>query len=121
MTGAASNAVFATDLSVGMTASTVTVRSTSTVNVYNERSFSGSATTYPAHIQQITVNPPGFDDDITVEYVVTIPSTTLAIDTLDEIVLPAPISSSREIVKVNTYTDAIGQCGVTVYLGARQV
>jgi hypothetical protein len=119
MTGAASNDVFATDLSTSMTGSTVDIRTTNTRNEYGERTHSGAAVTYPAHVQRVAVNPAGFDDDVTVQYVVSIPSTTIVVDTTAEVVLPAPISGAREIIKVAEHTDAIGRCGVTLYLGTR--
>ena len=41
---------FMTDLKVNMTPDTVDIRTTSTVNNYGERTYTGGATTYDAYI-----------------------------------------------------------------------
>ena len=117
MTGAASSDVFATALRVNMTPHQVSTRTSSTLNNYGEATFTGDATTYECYIEKTVDSPPGFDRDVTVEYRVFIPDRTLAIDTGDQITLPAPVSGTRPIVAVETLTDPLGQVGQVVYVG----
>ena len=117
MTGAASNKVFAADIMATCAAQTVGIRTSSTTNAYGERSFSGSVVQHPAYLKRSTTNAEGFDDTVIVEYEVNIPSTTLAVDTNDEITLPSPISGIRPILRAEAHNDVNGQVGVTLYLG----
>ena len=50
---AAQSQQFMTDLKVNMTPDTVQIRTTSTVNNYGERTYSGGATTYDAYIIRV--------------------------------------------------------------------
>ena len=118
MTGASPSAVFATDLKVQMTPTSVDIRTSSTVNTYGERSYSGGATSYPAYIRRSTQA----DRDVSQEtaqcdYIAYIPDQSLTLDTEDQITLPAPISGTRPIKRVETKSNAIGQVGVIVYCG----
>ena len=117
MTGAASSDVFATALRVNMTPQTVQTRTSSTINAYGEATFTGDATTYDCYIERTLDQPPGVNADVIVEYKVFIPDRTLAIDTGDQITLPAPVSGTRPIVAVETLADPLGQVGQVVYVG----
>lgn len=117
MTGAASNDVFATDLKVHMTPDTVQVRTTSTVNNYGERSYTGDPVTFDAYIRRATVEEEGMNRDARVEYVVWIPSTSAAVTTKDQVTLPAPINDTRPVVKSATRRDPLGQTGIVLYIG----
>lgn len=116
MTGAASNAVFAADLrrSAG---STVEVRTAATVNAYGERTYTGTPVKYPCHIESVTSQPLGVNDDEIVEWAVHIPTTGLVIDTDSEIKLPPPVDDARPIVRIVERNDATGACGLTVFVG----
>ena len=118
MTGASPSAVFATDLQINMTPTTVGIRTTSTVNNYGERTFSGSVTNYDAYVRKATnADRSETIDNKVIEYVAHIPHQTLAVDVDDEITLPAPASGISPIVKVDIKTDALGQVGLIVYCG----
>ena len=117
MTGAASSDVFATALKVNMTPQTVQTRTSSTLNNYGEATFTGDATTYDCYIERVLNQPAGVNDDVIVEYKVYIPDRTLAIDTGDQITLPAPVSGTRPIVAVETLADPQGQVGQIVFVG----
>ena len=93
MTGAASNKAMAAAL-VDSAGSTVQIRTGSTVNEYGERTWTGTPVDWPAHIERVASNPPGFDDEVLVEWRVLIPSTTITVDTNAEITLPAPLSAT---------------------------
>jgi hypothetical protein len=111
---------FATDLKVNMTPDTVEVRTSSTVNNYGERAFTGGATTYDAYITRVDEATRGDRNDlINVDWVVYIPDSSVTIGVDDQITLPAPVSGVRPIVRVNTKRDPAGQVGVVVYVGAR--
>ena len=120
MTGAASNAVFAADLR-HLSSSTVEIRSVATVNNYGERTYLGTPVSYRCHVQAVTTQPLGFNDDEVVEYVVHIPDTDVVVTTDSEVKLPAPIDDSRPIVRVVQRTDATGPCGTAIYVGRRTV
>ena len=118
MTGASPSAVFATDLKVQMTPTTVDIRTTPTRNNYGEISYSGSATTYPAYVRRITSAERDIDSDLArCEYVAYIPDQSLTLEIDDQITLPAPISGTRPIIKVDLRSDAIGQVGVVAFVG----
>lgn len=117
MTGAASSEVFATALRVNMTPQTVDIRTSSTTNAYGERTFTGTATTHDCYIERVVEQPAGINADVLVDYKVFIPNQTIAVDTSDEITLPAPISAVRPIVGVETRADPLGQVGQVVYVG----
>jgi|TARA_R100001463_G_scaffold675_2_gene3040 hypothetical protein len=115
------SAQFATDLKVNMTPDTVSIRTSSTVNNYGERSFSGDATSYDAYIRRSQESDRGdINDLIEVEWVVYIPDTSLTLDVDDQITLPAPISATRPIVQVETRRDPKGQVGVVAYVGRKK-
>ncbi len=52
MAAASPSTVFLTDLKVNMTPDTVDIRTTSSVNDYGERSYTGGASTYDAYIRR---------------------------------------------------------------------
>tara|TARA_R100001443_G_scaffold99002_1_gene106126 strand:+ start:108 stop:473 length:366 start_codon:yes stop_codon:yes gene_type:complete len=118
VTGASPASVFATDLKVQMTPTTVDIRTSSTLNNYGERTFTGDATTYPAYVRKST----RAERDISTEtdqcdYIAYIPDQTLSLNVDDQITLPAPISGTRPIVRVDHKSNALGQVGLVVYLG----
>ena len=61
--------------------------------------------------------PASVNGDVLVDYKVYIPDRTIAIDTGDQITLPAPVSGTRPIVGVETLADPTGQVGQIVYVG----
>lgn len=117
MTGAASSDAFATALRVNMTPQQVSTRTSSTLNNYGEATFTGDATTYDCYIERTLDQPEGVNRDVIVDYKVFIPDRTIAIDTGDEITLPAPVSGTRPIVAVETLADPLGQVGQVIYVG----
>ena len=120
MTGAASSAVFLTDIKVNMTPDTVDIRTSSSVNSYGERSFSGGATTYDAYVVRVSAAERNVRDDlIDVEYIAYIPDASLTLNVDDQITLPAPISGVRPIVRVNLKKNPLGQVCVVAYCGAK--
>lgn len=111
---------FWTDLQVNMTPDTVDIRTTSTLNNFGERTFSGSATTYQAFIRRVEESDRGrIKDDAVADWVVYIPSDTATIAVDDEITLPAPVSGTRPILRVDTKKDAAGQVAVLVFVGQK--
>jgi hypothetical protein len=117
---AAQSQQFMTDLKVNMTPDTVEIRTTSTVNNYGERSYSGGATTYDAYIIRVEEAQRSVDDNLVdVDYIAYIPNATIAADTDSQITLPSPISETRPIVRVNTKRDPLGQVAQVVYVGAK--
>jgi hypothetical protein len=120
VTGASPSAVFATDLKVNMTPTSVSVRTSSTVNNYGERSYSGDATSYPAYVRRVTQAERDTSEDLErCDYVVYIPDQTLTMETDDQVTLPAPISATRPITKVDIRNDALGQVGLVLFIGRR--
>lgn len=117
MTGAASSDVFATTLRVNMTPQTVDMRTSSTLNNYGEATFTGDATTYDCYIERVLEQPAGVNADVVVDYKVFIPHRTIAVDTGDQITLPAPVSGTRPIIAVETMADPLGQVGQIVFVG----
>ena len=118
MTGASPSAVFSTDLKVQMTPTSVDVRTTPSRNNYGEISYSGSATTYPAYVRRVTRSERETDTDLArCEYVAYIPTQTLTLEVDDQITLPAPISGTRPIVRIDIRSDALGQVAVVAYIG----
>jgi hypothetical protein len=118
VTGASPSAVFATDLKVQMTPTTVSIRTTPSRNNYGEISYSGDATSYPAYVRRITEADRDVDSDLSrCEFVAYIPDESLTLEVEDQITLPAPISGTRPIVKVDLRSDAIGQVGVVAFIG----
>ena len=118
MTGASPSAVFSTDLKVQMTPTTVDIRTTSSTNNYGEHTYSGGATTYDAYVRRITQADRDVSNDfIEVDYIVYIPHQTLTLAVDDQLTLPAPISGTRPIVKVDLRSDALGQVGVVAHVG----
>lgn len=114
---AAPTAQFWTDLKVNMTPDTVDIRTSSTVNNYGERTFSGGATSYDAYIRRANTADRGEDESTVIDWVVYIPDSSLTLDVEDQITLPAPVSATRPLVKVETRKDQRGQVGVVAYVG----
>jgi hypothetical protein len=111
---------FMTDLKVNMTPDTVQIRTTSTVNNYGERSYSGSATSYDAYIIRVEEARRNADENLRdIDYICYIPDASLTVDVDDQITLPAPVSATRPIVRVNTKRDPLGQVAQVVYVGAK--
>ena len=109
---------FMTDLKVNMTPDTVQIRTTSTINSYGERTYSGTATTYDAYIVRVdeAMRTPE-ENLIEIDYICYIPNATIAVAITSQITLPAPISETRPIVRVNTKRDPLGQVAQVVYVG----
>ena len=114
---AAPSATFLTDLKVNMTPDTVDIRTTSTVNNYGERAFSGSATTYDCYIRRANEADRDENELTKVAWVVYIPDSSLTLNVEDQITLPSPISAIRPLVKVETKKDPLGQVAVVAYVG----
>jgi hypothetical protein len=111
---------FMTDLKVNMTPDTVSIRTTSTVNSYGERTYSGGATTYDAYIIRVEEARRTADENLSdVDYIAYIPNATIAVDITSQITLPAPISETRPIVRVNTKRDPLGQVAQVIYVGSK--
>ena len=114
---AGSTVQFLTDIKNDMCPDTVDIRSTSSLNSYGERTFSGGTTSYAAFVEKSDVVIRNEDEERIAEYKVFIPDASLSIDPEDEITLPAPISAIRPIIKVERRTDNFGQQCVVVYCG----
>jgi hypothetical protein len=115
---AAQSQQFMTDLKVNMTPDTVQIRTTSTVNNYGERTFTGGATTYDAYILRVEESQRNVDENLVdVDYIAYIPNATIAADVDSQITLPSPISATRPIVRVNTKRDPLGQVAQVIYVG----
>lgn len=111
---------FMTDLKTNMTPDTVQIRTTSTVNSYGERTYSGVATTYDAYIIRVEEARRNADENLSdVDYIAYIPNATITVDITSQITLPAPISETRPIVRVNTKRDPLGQVAQVIYVGAK--
>ena len=111
------SAQFMTDLKVNMTPDTTDIRTTSTVNNYGERAYSGSATTYDCYIRRANEAERDADDLVKIAWVVYIPDSSLTLNVEDQITLPAPVSDTRPLVKVKTMKDPLGQVAVVAYVG----
>jgi len=117
---ASQSQTFMTDLKVNMTPDTVEIRTTSTVNNYGERTFTGGATTYDAYILRVEEARRNADESlIDVDYIAYIPNATISADVDSQITLPAPISDTRPIVRVNTKRDPLGQVAQIIYVGSK--
>tara|TARA_R110000824_G_scaffold140835_1_gene307070 strand:+ start:226 stop:597 length:372 start_codon:yes stop_codon:yes gene_type:complete len=117
---AAQSQQFMTDLKVNMTPDTVQIRTTSTVNNYGERTYTGGATTYDAYIMRVEEAQRSVDENLVeVDYIAYIPNATIATDTNSQITLPSPISATRPIVRVNTKRDPLGQVAQVIYVGVK--
>ena len=114
---ASPSATFMTDLKVNMTPDSADIRTTSTVNNYGERAFSGSATTYDCYIRRANEAERNMDDLVKIAWVVYIPDASLTLNVEDQITLGAPVSATRPLVKVETRKDPLGQVGVVAYVG----
>ncbi len=111
---------FWTDLKVNMTPDTVDVRTSSTLNNYGERTFSGSTVSHDCYIRQVTEAERGlFDDEGVADWVVYIPSDTISLDIDDELTLPAPVSGIRPIVRVDIKKGPVGQEAVIAFVGQK--
>ena len=117
---AAQSQQFMTDHKVNKTPDTVQIRTTSTVNNYGERTYSGGATTYDAYIIRVEEARRNADENlIDVDYIAYIPNATSDVDVTGQITRPAPISDTRPIVRVNTKRDPLGQVAQIVYVGSK--
>ena len=111
---------FMTDLKVNMTPDTVEIRTTSSVNNYGERTYTGGATTYDAYILRVEEARRNADENlIDVDYIAYIPNASIAVDVTGQITLPSPISETRPIVRVNTKRDPLGQVAQVIYVGSK--
>ena len=117
MAAASPSTVFLTDLKVNMTPDTVDIRSTSSVNSYGERTYTGGATTYDAYIRRANEADRDMDETTKIAWVVYIPDSSLTLNVEDQITLPSPISDTRPLVKVKTMKDPLGQVAVVAYVG----
>ena len=114
------SAQFMTDLKVNMTPDTVEIRTTSTVNNYGERTYTGGATTFDAYILRVEEARRSADENlIDVDYLCYIPDASIAVDVTGQITLPSPISETRPIVRVNTKRDPLGQVAQVIYVGSK--
>jgi len=117
---ASQSQTFMTDLKVNMTPDTVDIRTTSTVNNYGERTYTGGATSYDAYIMRIEEAQRNADENLVdVDYICYIPNATIAADVDSQITLPSPISATRPIVRVNTKRDPLGQVAQVIYVGVK--
>ena len=117
---AAQSQQFMTDLKVNMTPDTVEIRTSSSVNNYGERTYTGGATTYDAYILRVEEARRTADENLVdVDYIAYIPNATIATDTDSQITLPPPISETRPIVRVNTKRDPLGQVAQVIYVGSK--
>ena len=117
---AAQSQQFMTDLKVNMTPDTVEIRTTSTVNDYGERTYTGGATTYDAYIIRVEEARRNADENLVdVDYIAYIPNATISADVDSQITLPSPISETRPILRVNTKRDPLGQVAQVVYVGSK--
>ena len=117
---AAQSQQFMTDLKVNMTPDTVQIRTSSSVNNYGERTYTGGATTYDAYIMRVEEAQRSVDENLVeVDYIAYIPNATIATDTNSQITLPSPISATRPIVRVNTKRDPLGQVAQVIYVGVK--
>lgn len=111
---------FMTDLKVNMTPDTIQVRTTSTVNSYGERTYSGANVSYDAYIIRVDEARRNAEENlIDVDYICYVPDATIAIGITSQITLPAPISETRPIVRVNTKRDPLGQVAQVIYVGTK--
>ena len=115
---AAQSQQFMTDLKVNMTPDTVQIRTTSTVNNFGERSYTGSATSYDAYIIRVEAARRNADVNLSdVDFICYIPDASIAVDPEGQITLPSPISATRPIIRVNTKRDPLGQVAQVIYVG----
>ena len=111
------SAQFMTDLKVNMTPDTTDIRTTSTVNNYGERTYTGGATTYDAYIRRANEADRDENELTKIAWVVYIPDSSLTLNVEDQITLPSPVSGTRPLVKVRTAKDPLGQVAVVDYVG----
>ena len=117
---ASQSQTFMTDLKVNMTPDTVEIRTTSSVNNYGERTYTGGATTYDAYILRVEEARRSADENlIDVDYLCYIPDASIAVDVTGQITLPSPISETRPIDRVNTKRDPLGQVAQVIYVGSK--
>ena len=77
---------FMTDLKVNMTPDTVQIRTTSTVNNYGERTYSGGATTYDAYIIRVEEARRTADENlIDIDYIADSPDASIAVEPAGQI------------------------------------
>ena len=113
------SAQFMTDLKVNMTPDTIEFRTSSTMNNYGERTFSGSAVSYDAYIRRANEAERDMDEKKKIDWVIYVPDSSLTLNVEDQVTLGAPISATRPLVKVETRKDPLGQVGVVAYVGNR--
>ena len=117
---ASQSQTFMPALKVNMTPDTVEIRTTSTVNNYGERTYTGGATSYDAYILRVEEARRNADENlIDVDYLCYIPDASIAVDVTGQITLPSPISETRPIVRVNTKRDPLGQVAQIIYVGSK--
>ena len=114
---AAPSATFMTDLKVNMTPDSADIRTTSTVNNYGERAYTGGATSYDCYIRRANEAERDMDDLVKSAWVVYIPDSSLTLYVEEQITRGAPVSATRPLVKVETKKDPLGQVGVIAYVG----
>lgn len=95
---------------------TVGVRAKASRNNYGEPVYSGSATSYSAHVQRVNKSSADVGrDDAVAEWVAYIPSSTLTVGLDDEIEYPSSVI--RPVVEVDYRYDEHGQQFVVVSIG----
>lgn len=95
---------------------TITIRHKSSKNNYAENNYSGTATSYKAHIHRVTaLNIGNGTNDYIVEYRAWIPTTTYAPQMDDEVVFPDGII--RRLVGIDVKYDEYGQQAVVLSIG----
>lgn len=105
---------FLTDLK-GLATTTVSVASRTSVNAYGEPSF-GSAATYSAYVQkQAKTLRDLAGDEVLVEYVAYIPSSTYA-PSVNDLVTTLD-GYTRPVVETEVRSDEFGPQVVVIYLG----
>lgn len=94
----------------------VTVKARSSVNNYGEPVYVGAGTSYSAYVQRMTTSDrDDATDEKLVEYTAYIPSTTLTVSIVDQVVTPDGLT--RPIIHVDQRFDEYGQQAVVLSLG----
>jgi cell division protein FtsL len=94
----------------------VKVRRKASINNYAELQYSGTATTYPAHIYSVTrANLTLDNQEYVVDYRAYIPSTDYVPSLDDEVQFPD--GTIRKVVEADIRYDQYGQQGVILSLG----
>lgn len=94
----------------------VQIRPKASYNNYGEPQYAGSATTYSAYIQYLSVGRRNLEQtEVVAEYQAYIPSSSLSVSLADEVTFPD--STIRPIVAVDVRRDEMGQQFVVLSLG----